>query len=68
MSPRWTRLALFVALSGVSPVSTEARAIQIVMDKIAYIPTATTTKVGDTIEWVNKDIRHTGTATNGIGM
>ena len=59
-------MALVVVLTGMSAVSAQAETIQIVMDKLIYIPTETSAKVGDTIEWVNKDIlAHTATATNG---
>lgn len=66
MSPRRTLMALAVVLTGMSAVSAHAETIQIVMDKLIYIPAEASAKVGDTIEWVNKDILvHTATATNG---
>lgn len=66
MSPRRTLMALAVVLTGLSAVSAHAETIQIVMDKLIYIPAETSAKVGDTIEWVNKDILvHTATAING---
>lgn len=66
MSPRRTLMALAVVLTGMSAVSAHAETIQIVMDKLIYIPAETSAKVGDTIEWVNKDILvHTATAING---
>ena len=66
MSPRRTLMALAVVLTGMSAVSAHAETIQVVMDKLIYIPVETSAKVGDTIEWVNKDILvHTATATNG---
>ena len=35
------------------------------MDKLVYIPTVTSAKVGDTIEWINKDtLAHTAIAKN----
>jgi plastocyanin len=59
-------MALAVVLTGMSAVSAHAETIQVVMDKLIYIPVETSAKVGDTIEWVNKDILvHTATATNG---
>jgi plastocyanin len=40
--------------------------IQIVMDKMVISPAEVSAKVGDTIEWVNRDIlAHTATARNG---
>lgn len=66
MSPRRTLMALAVVLTGMSAVSAHAETIQIVMDKLIYIPAEASAKVGDTIEWVNKDILvHTATAING---
>jgi plastocyanin len=58
--------ALAVILTGMLGVSARAETIQIVMDKMAYIPLEVSAKVGDTIEWVNNDIlSHTATARNG---
>jgi plastocyanin len=66
MSPRWIILALIIAPLGLVSVSAHAETIQIVMDKVAFMPAETSAKVGDTIEWVNSDIlAHTATATNG---
>jgi plastocyanin len=66
MSPRWILLALIVAPSGLASVSAHAATIQIVMEKLGYVPAEAQAKVGDTIEWVNKDIlAHTATATGG---
>ena len=58
--------ALAMILTGISAVSARAEIIQIVMDKMAYIPLEVSAKVGDTIEWINNDILiHTATARNG---
>lgn len=66
MPLRRTLTALALVLTGMSAVSAQAETIQIVMDKLVYIPLETSAKVGDTIEWINKDILvHTATATNG---
>jgi plastocyanin len=61
------RLLIVVAvLSGLSTISARARTIQVVIDKLVYVPAEASAKVGDTIEWMNKDIlAHTATATNG---
>jgi plastocyanin len=54
--------ALMLGLS----VSAHAATIQITMENLAIAPTAASAKVGDTIEWINKDIfAHTATAKNG---
>jgi plastocyanin len=66
MSPRWILLALIVAPLGLASVSAHAATIQIVMEKLGYVPAETSAKVGDTVEWINKDIlAHTATATGG---
>jgi plastocyanin len=54
-----------VLVSGMS-VSARAETIQISMENLVISPAAATAKVGDTIEWINKDIfLHTATARNG---
>src|SRR5687768_12078519 len=66
MLPRWIVLALLVAPVGLASVSAHAATIQIVMDKMVFAPVETKAKVGDTIEWINKDVvAHTATATGG---
>ncbi len=65
MTPRWLCLAT-VLLAGLDAVSVRAATVQIVIDRLVYAPAEATAKVGDTIEWVNKDaLAHTATATNG---
>ena len=47
-------------------VSAHAATIQISMENMVIAPLQMSAKVGDTIEWVNKDILvHTATARNG---
>jgi plastocyanin len=54
--------ALMLAMS----VSADAATIQITMENLVISPAEVPAKVGDTIEWVNKDIfAHTATAKNG---
>lgn len=73
MMPSGYRLivaAFVVAAAGlVTPgmsVSAHAATIQITMQNLVIAPAAATAKVGDTIEWINKDIfAHTATARNG---
>jgi len=68
--PRWifpTVAALVTATLalGIS-VSAVAATIQISMENLEVAPAEVTAKVGDTIEWVNKDVfAHTATARNG---
>ncbi len=47
-------------------VPSHAATIQIVMQNLEISPAEVSAKVGDTIEWVNKDVfAHTATARNG---
>jgi plastocyanin len=66
MTPGW-HLSIVAALAlGMSFVSAHAATIQITMENLVISPTEATAKVGDTIEWINKDIFvHTATARNG---
>src|ERR1700724_691128 len=65
MAPRWV-LPIVAALTLAMSVSADAATIQITMENLAISPAEATAKVGDTIEWINKDIfAHTATARNG---
>lgn len=58
-------LSILSMLSGMC-VSARAATIQITMENLVISPADATAKVGDTIEWINKDIfAHTATARNG---
>ena len=47
-------------------VSARGETIQVTIDKLVFAPVEVNAKVGDTIEWVNKDaLVHTATATTG---
>ncbi len=60
------RIAFVVSLVLGLSVSARAETIQITIDKLAFAPAELDAKVGDTIEWINKDaLVHTATATNG---
>lgn len=51
---------------GAMAVPAHAATIQVVMENLVISPAAASAKVGDTIEWVNKDVlAHTATARNG---
>jgi plastocyanin len=66
MLPRRTHLIVLALLAGAITVPAQAATIQIVMDNLVVSPAQSTAKVGDTIEWINKDIfAHTATARNG---
>lgn len=47
-------------------VPAHAETIQIAIQDLAFVPAEVSAKVGDTIEWVNRDVfAHTATARNG---
>ena len=51
---------------GAMSAPAHAATIQIVMENMVISPAEASAKVGDTIEWINKDILvHTATARNG---
>jgi plastocyanin len=59
------RVVLAPALT-VFAVPAHAATIQIVMQDLVFAPAEVSAKVGDTVEWVNKDVfAHTATARNG---
>ena len=65
MAPRWV-LPIVAALTLAMPVSADAATVQITMENLVISPAEASAKVGDTIEWINKDIFvHTATARNG---
>jgi len=58
-------IALAVVLLSIV-VLARAATIQITMDNLVVSPAETSAKVGDTIEWINKDVfAHTATAKSG---
>src|SRR5437773_2395847 len=65
MAPRWI-VAIAAALTLAISVSADAATVQITMENLVISPAEATAKVGDTVEWINKDIfAHTATARNG---
>jgi len=65
MTPRWIFRTLAALMLGMS-VSAHAATIQITTENLVFSPADASAKVGDTIEWINKDIlAHTATARNG---
>src|SRR5262245_2106820 len=53
-------------LLGATVVPAPAATIQITIDNLVFAPAEVTAQVGDTIEWINKDVfAHTATARNG---
>ena len=66
MLARRTSGIFLVAMLGLMSAPADAETIKIVMEKIGFAPAEVSAKVGDTVEWINKDIlAHTATATNG---
>jgi len=63
MSKRHLLIALTLAI-GIVPA--QAETIQVTIDKLVFSPATVEAKVGDTIEWVNKDVfAHTATVKGG---
>ncbi len=57
---------LAALLFGTMAVPAKAATIQITMENLVIAPAEVSVKVGDTIEWINKDVlAHTATARNG---
>ena len=65
MTPRWI-LPVAAALTLAASVSAHAATIQITMENLVISPAEASAKIGDTIEWINKDVfAHPATARNG---
>ena len=63
--PRWIFPIVALLMAGIS-VPAQAATLQITTDNLVFSPAGATAKVGDTIEWINKDVfAHTATARNG---
>lgn len=57
-------LIAFVVAAGCAPA--RGATVQITMENLVIAPAVASAKVGDTIEWINKDVLlHTATARNG---
>ena len=66
MRPGRNMLAMAALLFGAMAVPAHAATIQITIDNLVFAPAEISAKVGDTIEWINKDVFvHTATARNG---
>ena len=51
---------------GATAVPAHAATIEIVMENLVVSPAEVSARVGDTVEWINKDVfAHTATARNG---
>jgi plastocyanin len=65
MLPGRYLVAAALALAAMA-VPAHAATIQISMENLVISPAETSAKVGDTVEWINKDVfAHTATARNG---
>ena len=65
MGPRWI-VPLVAILVLYASASANAGTIAITMQNLVISPAEVSAKVGDTIEWINKDVfAHTATARNG---
>ena len=66
MRPGRYLLAMAALLFGAIEVPAHAATIQITIDNLVFAPAEASAKVGDPIEWINKDIfAHTATARDG---
>ena len=65
MTPRLI-LPIAAALTLVASASAHGATIQITMEDLVISPAEVSARIGDTIEWINKDVfAHTATARNG---
>jgi len=61
MQPGQIAVAIMFCVLGAAPA--RAATIEVVIDKLVFTPAEVTAKVGDTVEWDNKDVlQHTATA------
>ena len=66
MRPVRTRFIVTALMLGAMAIPAHAATIQVVMENLVVSPAEVSAKVGDTVEWINKDIfAHTATARNG---
>ena len=62
---RRTFLALGLCFLGPAPPKRSAKAVQIAISGVAFAEVKQALAVGDTVEWINKDVvAHTATAKN----
>jgi plastocyanin len=66
MLPRRYLPILTSVMLGAIAVPAHAATVKITMEDLVIAPAEATAKVGDTVEWINKDVfAHTATARNG---
>ena len=62
MQPGRILIAWTIMAAALGAVPAQAETIQVTIDRVAFAPAEIRAKVGDTVEWVNKDIlAHTAT-------
>jgi plastocyanin len=60
------RFIVAASMLGAMAAPAHAATIQVVMENLVVSPAEVSAEVGDTVEWINKDIfAHTATARNG---
>ncbi len=65
MRPGWS-VPIVAAWMLATSIPADAATIEITMENLVISPAEASAKVGDTIEWINKDVlAHTATARNG---
>ena len=65
MRPGWS-YSIVVAWTLAMSIPAHAATIEITMENLVISPANVSAKVGDTVEWINKDVfAHTATARNG---
>ncbi|OCP18275.1 MULTISPECIES: cupredoxin family copper-binding protein [unclassified Ensifer] len=66
MRSRFYLIAIAGLLLGNGAVDVRAETIRVTIEKMAFVPAEIEARVGDTIEWVNRDILvHTATSNGG---
>lgn len=66
MQSRRMVAAFLACVLGLATASAHAETVEVTITNLVFSPTELNLQVGDTIEWINKDvIAHTATARNG---
>ena len=60
------RIAFIALAMSAFSIPAQAKTIRVTIDKLDFTPVVVHAKIGDTVEWINKDpLAHTATAKNG---
>lgn len=66
MRTGWCLAVVTALMFGAIAIPAHAATIQVVMENLVVSPAEVSARVGDTVEWINKDVfAHTATARNG---